>query len=273
MTVSLRRTASLLALLLVISLTLIVLDGRNYLDGPKGALGGIVAPVGQSLSDFGARFTGTREVSDAQLLAENDQLRAERDALLAENARLRELETTVEQLQAQLEFQEAQPDLTSQPANVVSRDPLSREKFLIIDRGTNDGVAVGMPVVSPHFLVGQITETDPNRSRVLLTVDSAFQTGARLLDSGGTGVVYGRWQAGGRMVMRHIQADTEILEGELVVTSGMTAGIPEGLIIGVVIEIMRDDLRNEVQVTVGPAVNFDSLQTVTVITGQQPDTD
>lgn len=273
MTLSLRHSAMLLAGLLVLSLTLIVLDGRNYLDGPKGALGGIIGPVGESLSDFGGRFSPEREAADDELLAENEQLRSERDALLAENARLRELETTVEQLEDQLEFQEARPNLVALPANVVGRDPLSREKFLIIDRGTDDGVAVGMPVVSPHFLVGQVTETDPNRAKVVLTVDSGFQTGAVLQNSRGSGVVYGRWQAGGRMVMRHIQTDTEIEEGELVVTSGLTSGIPEGLIIGQVIEVDRDDLRNEVQVSVNPAVNFDSLLTVTVIVGEQTETE
>jgi rod shape-determining protein MreC len=269
MTLSLRQTATLLTAILVLSLTLIVLDGRDQLDGAKGALGGVVAPVGQSLSDFGSRFSGSRQVSDSELLAENEQLRSERDALLAENARLRELEPKVEQLESQLAFQESQPDLISLPANVVSRDPQSRERFLIIDRGTDDGLTVGMPVVSPHFLVGQITHTDRTRSKVLLTVDSAFQTGALLQTSRAAGVVYGRWQAGGRMVMRHIPTDADVQEGELIVTSGMTSGIPEGLIIGQAIDMVRDDLRNEVQVTVNPAVNFDKLQTVTVITGQQ----
>lgn len=273
MTLSMRQTAMLFSGILILSLTLIVLDGRNMLDGPKGALGGIVAPIGQSLSDLGAGISGSRNVSDDQLLSENEQLRAERDALLAENARLRELESIVEQLEDQLEFKEARPNLVALTANVVGRDPLSRERFLIIDRGTDDGVAVGMPVVSPHFLVGQVTETDSNRAKVVLTVDSAFQIGATLQDSRASGVVYGRWQAGGRMVMRHIQADTDVQESELVVTSGLTAGIPEGLIIGQVIDMQRDDLRNEVQVTVNPAVNFDNLQTVTVIIGEQDDTE
>lgn len=273
MTLSLRHTATLLVALVVLSLTLIVLDGRNHLDGVKGGLGDIVAPVGQSLSDAGSRISGSRNVSDDQLLAENEQLRDERDALLAENARLRELEFTVEQLQDQLEFRQAHPDLIALPANVVGRDPLSRERFLIIDRGTDDGIAVGMPVVSPHFLVGQVTETDRNRAKVVLTVDSAFQTGAVLQNSRGSGVVYGRWQAGGRMVMRHIQADVEVEEQELVITSGLTSGIPEGLIIGQVIDMDRDDLRSEVQATVVPVVNFDSLQTVTVIIGAQTETE
>lgn len=273
MSLSMRQTAMLFAGLLILSLTLIVLDGRNMLDGPKGVLGGVVAPVGRSLSDLGAGISGSRNVTDDQLLAENEQLRAERDALLAENAMLREMESTVEELQDQLEFQEARPNLIALPANVVGRDPLSRERFLIIDRGTDDGVAVGMPVVSPHFFVGQVTETDSNRAKVVLTVDSAFQTGAMLQDSRTPGIVYGRWQAGGRMVMRHIQADTDVQEAELVVTSGLTTGIPAGLIIGQVIDMERDDLRNEVQVIVNPAVNFDSLQTVTVIIGEQDDTE
>lgn len=271
MTLSMRQTATLVAGILILSLTLIVLDGRNHLDGFKGALGGIVSPVGQSLSDFGSRFSGSSDVTDAQLLIENEQLRSERDALLAENARLRELEVKVEQLEAQLDFQEARPNLRALPANVVGRDPLSREKFLIIDRGSDDGIVEGMPVVSPHFLVGHVTDVEPNRAKVVLTVDSAFQTGAKLQNSQGRGIIYGRWQAGGRLMMRHVQSETEIEDGELVVTSGLTAGIPEGIIIGTVIEVHRDDLRNEVQATVNPAVNFDSLQTVSVIIAEVDD--
>jgi rod shape-determining protein MreC len=268
MTLTMRHTAILVAGILILSLILIVLDGRDRLDRPKDMVSGLVSPIAGRLTDAGSRLSGGRNATDEELLAENEQLRSERDTLLAENARLRELEATVEQLQAQLEFQQARPNLTSVPANVISRDPQSREKFVIIDRGSNDGIDIGMPVVSPYFLVGHITEVEPNRAKVTLTVDSAFQIGAILQNSRGMGIVYGRWQAGGRMVMRHIQADTQIEENELVVTSRLTEGIPEGIIIGTVIDIERDELRNEVQVTVNPAVNFDSLQTVTVITGE-----
>lgn len=270
MTLTLRQTAALLVTLLVVSLTLIVLDGRDQLDGPKSILGDIVAPVGESLSDLGGRFATTREVGDPQLIAELEQVRGERDQLLAENARLRELEADIEQLREQLAFQQAQPNLTTIPANVVSRDPQSREKYLIIDRGSADGIRVGMPVVSPNFLVGQVTEVDEKRSKVVLVVDSSFQTGAMLQTSRGRGIVYGRWQAGGRMVMHHIPLETEIADRELVVTSGMTSGIPEGLIIGQVTPdgVDRDELQNEVEANVIPAVDFDTLQAVTVITGQ-----
>lgn len=269
MTMTLRQTAALLAALLVLSLGLIVLDGRNQLNGAKGMLGDIVAPVGEGLSDLGGRFSSGRQVGDAELIAENERLQDENDRLLADNARLQTLEPRVEQLEAQLDFQEDHPLLLDVTAGVVGRDPQSRERFLIIDRGSTDGVAVGMPVVSPHFLVGQVVEVDANRSRVLLVVDSAFQTGAQLQSSGDGGVVYGRWQAGGRMVMRHIPPDSEVAENELVITSGLTSGIPAGLIIGQVIGVERDELRNEVQADVIPAVNFETLQSVTVITGTQ----
>jgi cell shape-determining protein MreC len=49
----------------------------------------------------------------------------------------------------------------------------------------------------------------------------------------------------------------------------LTSGIPAGLIIGQVIGVERDELRNEVQADVVPAVNFDTLQSVMVITGTQ----
>jgi rod shape-determining protein MreC len=200
-------------------------------------------------------------------MAELDAITEERDRLVAENARLKEQVADIDELRERLEFKQAHPELQVIQANVISRDPQSLEKFIIIDRGSGDGVAVGMAVVSPNFLVGQVVEVDPNRSKVLLLIDSAFQTGAVLQNSRGAGIVYGRWQYGDRAVMRHVPLETETAPGELVVTSGLTAGIPEGLVIGTTNELERDQLRNEIEISVIPLVDFDTITTVTVIVG------
>jgi rod shape-determining protein MreC len=63
------------------------------------------------------------------------------------------------------------------PATVISRDPEGIQRFLVIDRGSNDGIEEGMAVVSPDFFVGQIMDVEPNRSRIILSIDVSYQIG------------------------------------------------------------------------------------------------
>jgi rod shape-determining protein MreC len=269
MALTLRQTAVLAATFVLVSLFLIVLDGRNKLDSVKELSSGIVSPVSESLTDFGERLAGAREGGDAALRDELEAVKAERDQLLAERATWIEAQQEMLLLREQLKFQEEHPAIQFLPADVIARDPQGREKYLIINRGSNDGIMVGMPVVSPNFLVGQVIEVEPSRAKVLLVIDSGFQIGARLQLSRAEGIVYGRWQEGGRVEMRHVPVSAEIdMQTELVVTSNKTARVPEGLIIGQVLEADKNTLENETVLEITPLVDFDSLTTVTVITGQ-----
>lgn len=266
-----RQIFYLVASLVALSLFLTVLDGRDMLDPAKGLVGGLISPVSQTLTDAGSSLGsgGSTVPGDSELARQLDEITRERDELAAENARLREMVVENDQLRSQLGFQQAHPELTAVTASVTGRDPGGIEKFILIDRGSNDGIRVGMAVVSPNFLVGEVTEVDVNRSRVLLMIDAGFQTGARLQLSRGTGIVYGLWQAGGRAEMRHIPIDTEVNPDEVIVTSGRSLMIPEGLIIGKILEIHRDELGSEITLSVLPLVDFDALETVTVITGER----
>ena len=270
MTIAQRRNVILVVTLVGISLLFIMLDSRNRLDGPKGLLGMVVSPIAGLLTDFGDQVAGWGDGKTTDQDRELADLQARYDALLKENAQLQVASERVVELEKQLDFQESHPELAALSADVLLRDPQSREKIIIINRGSNDGVAVGMPVVSPNFFVGQVTEVEPNRARVLLVVDSGFQTGARLQGSDKDGIVYGQWQEGGRVVMRHVPIDTEVRTGEngdLVVTSGRTEGVPAGLIIGKVLEERKDALENEIELEVVPLVDLDNLQAVSVILG------
>ncbi|CAN5701402.1 rod shape-determining protein MreC [soil metagenome] len=266
-----RQVFYLIASLIALSLFLTVLDGRDMLDPVKGVVGGLISPISQALTSAGSSLgsDGSSVRGDSELARQLEEITRERDELAAENARLREMVVENDQLRSQLGFQQTHPELTTVTASVTGRDPGGIEKFILIDRGSNDGIRVGMAVVSPNFLVGEVTEVDANRSRVLLMIDAGFQTGARLQLSRGTGIVYGLWQAGGRAEMRHIPIDTEVNPDEVIVTSGRSLMIPEGLIIGKILEIHRDELGSEITLSVLPLVDFDSLETVTVITGER----
>ncbi|HYI16693.1 MAG TPA: rod shape-determining protein MreC [Thermomicrobiales bacterium] len=263
-----RSTLVLLAGLVVVAMFVMLLDSRNRLDGPKSLIVSIVSPLGESLTDLGERVSNIGQGGNDGVQQRLDDVSDERDRLLAENAQLRERGREVEQLREMLEFKQANPQLNLVTADVVSRDPSSREQFLIINQGSNAGIEVGMPVLSPHFLVGQVTEVEPDRSRVLLVIDSSFQTGARIQGIEADGIVYGRWQFGERAIMRHVPVDVEIGTDALAVTSGTTERVPAGLVIGKVMEVHSDEVQNETQLDILPLVDFAELSSVTVITGE-----
>lgn len=262
-----RRNLLVLAAIVLGALLLILVDSRGWLDAPKRAASAVLTPAGREFTSLGERAGARDPGGDPDLRKQLSDVTAERDQLLADNARLKEQASEVESLRQQLKFQESRPDLTYLTADVIGRDPQSREKYILINRGANDNVQVGMAVVSPNFLVGQVVDVEANRSKVLLVIDSGFQTGGRLQTARAEGIVYGRWQEGGRVEMRHIPYDVSIDDKEIVVTSGKTAGIPEGLVVGKVMEIQKDQAQNETVVEILPLVNFDNLQSVTVITG------
>jgi rod shape-determining protein MreC len=265
LTVSQRQTLVLVFLFIVVSSGLIMLDSQNRLDWLRSPASQIFSPVVWAFNQAGNGVSSIGAGNSSDVEAELESVTRERDQLLAENAELRLLEDEVEQLRNQLDFQDAYPDLEPIPANVLSEDPKGVERIIVIDQGRDAGIRTGMAVVSPEFFVGQVTSVDDNRARVTLALDAAAQIGGITQDSGAEGVVYGRWQAGGLIEMRHIDSDAEIEEGELVITSGRTARVPPGLIIGQVSDVELDMQADTQTVALTPMLDFRSLQTVTVI--------
>ena len=260
----------LLALILVFivtALALLTLDRRNLLGPLKGvverpifALSERFTSVGNGLRTFTAQFGNVGELRD-----ENQRLQEENDRLRASDARVKELELENKQLTEQANFAVKFPEYKSVPARVIGRDPTLAQKVLVIDRGSNDGIKMGMPVVSPSFLVGLVTEVTPNQAKVRLIIDQNMQIGVLLQQERAAGIMYGRWQQGGRLTVQHIGRDANIAINAIVVTSNWTLHVPQGLPIGFVTKVTRDQQADSLTLEVAPYVNFDSLETVSII--------
>jgi rod shape-determining protein MreC len=264
-TVGIRQTLALVILFVALAVSLIALDNRHTLDPLKSGLNAVVSPVTSWINDV---IDNNEPVSSLEV--ELQQVTEERDALLAENAQLKLENQDNAQLQDILDVQELNPGRELLAANVINLDPTGLQKFITIDRGSRDGVEVGMAVIDPDYFVGLVTEVEENSARVTLSIDATSSVGAQLLDSKGVGVVYGRWQHGGRMEMRHVDRAIVPEEGELVVTSSeaeaATAKVPGGLIIGKVSgETALDNQSDSQIIQVLPASNFDELSIVAII--------
>ncbi len=268
MSITLRRTAILALVLAAVSLLSILVDRHQRLAPLRAPIVGVLVELERAASDLGADIRLPSFTRERELQQELERLRAERDALLAQLAEARRAQQELEQLRAQLQFQQAHPGLQLLAAHVIGYDPEQPQRVLVIDRGSDDGVRVGMAVLNPNVLVGLVTRVESDRAQVTVLTDPSIQLGAQLLDSGAEGIVYGRgWRGQGLLELRHLPPDTPFREGELVVTSGRTVGIPAGLVIGVAVSGNRHAAEDELRVTVRPLVDVRSLTTVSVLVG------
>ena len=197
-------------------------------------------------------------------------MRRDRDALAAENARLRQLDVEIQQLRELLNVQETHPDWQLVTARVVSPDPANLQKFITIDKGSADGIRVGMAVVDPNFFVGLVTEVSENSAKVTLAIDATASVGAQLIETGAAGVAYGMWQQGGRIELRHVDRGIAPKPDEVVITASdtmvRTSLVPAGLIIGKVDgEPVLDNQTDSLTISILPVADLDNLEVVSVI--------
>ena len=272
--VSRRQLVALVLLFVVTGLIFIRLDQGQLLDSLKGPVERPVRVAGGAFTEAGVRVraVGDRFGNVEELSAENRWLLEENQRLRADQARVRELERDNAQLVEQAKIASLFPQYQQQPARVVGRDdPRTREKMLVIDRGAEDGIEVGMPVLSPSFLIGLVTEVYPRSAKVRLIIDDKSTIGVQLQEERAYGIVYGMWQRGGRLTMKHIERSVPLAPDpanppRVVTALGMTARVPPGLLVGYVTSVKKNDQADQQQAEVVPYVsNFDGLELVTVL--------
>jgi rod shape-determining protein MreC len=164
-------------------------------------------------------------------------------------------------------------------AQVIVRDALQWFRILKIDKGSRDGVAKDMAVISSNGVVGRVIRVGPSAAQVQLLLDQQSGVGARIERSRVTGVVSGQVSrqsatpdaAAGDLVMKFVPMLADVVEGDIVVTSGLEGMFPPGLVIGRVLSVVRGSgLFKEVRVSA--AADFDRLEEVLVVRTAPPET-
>jgi rod shape-determining protein MreC len=272
--------------LLILALILIVLGESGALTPLENVLGYVVAPIERAVSGAVERLGGlTRTARDAQALQQQvEALQRTNEILVQENFRLREYQAENEELRRQLNFRQENPTLGLLGADVVEQgcsvfpcgDVVGQDinpylRYLIINVGSRDGIAVGMPVVTGgSAMVGRIARTSPNLSYVQLINDPASRVAAMLQRSRVTGILEGSEE--GVLILTNILPDEQVEEGETVISSSIGGLMPRGLILGQIesITYLESDLFQ--RAAVRAAIDFRRLETVLVVTDfPQPD--
>lgn len=267
-----RRKGVAFAILIAITLLLMAFSGNPYLLEAQRGFQYALTPFQQGIASAADNVAGVVAAIGEidELRSDNNALRAENDRLANENARLRSLKQENDALTALLQLQGGF-DHQTVAARVSGRETLETRRVVTIDKGTDDGLAMGdVVVVQGGALAGKITDIGPTFAKVTLISDSTSTVVGKLLGSGATGDIVG--QAGGVLVMRNVDSAVEIGIDEEVFTAGLelAGGIrspyPPGLVIGSVVDVERD-VNDVVQTAfLAPAANLDSFELVLVIT-------
>ncbi len=267
-------------MLLAAAFLLLALNGTGVLRPIEEALGFIIAPVERGIASFmrgiGDVFEGGQEARELRELSET--LKQTNETLRIENIRLQEqyvAENT--QLRALLDFKNANPtfslvgaDVTArgESAVVVGQDSNPYLSYLIINAGSRDGVAVGMPVVaSGAVLIGRVARVSPHLAFVQLITDPSSQVAALLQGSRVSGVVIGREdpQTGNALIMTEILPDETVTENEIVITSGLGGILPKGLVIGQIESVSYQEAALFQEAAIRPALDLRRVEVVVVI--------
>lgn len=273
-----RRGITAFVLLGLTALLLLALSGWNRFAPVQNVVGGLSTPVQEVLTPIaeGVRSAASRLTFGSRTQAELERLQGEVDRLTAENVRLRQLQYENDQLRQQLGFTSAHPELALMNARVIGLDPSSLRQYLVVNRGSADGIQPGMGVVHPGgALIGQILRTEENRSEVLLITDIESAVNAQIERTRAGGIVEGQWQKGSLLQMRYIEqgptADGQqrVQKGDWVVTSGLGGNLPDGLLIGQVDSVEQSDTELEQKARVLPAVDVRAVENVLIVKSSQ----
>jgi rod shape-determining protein MreC len=148
-------------------------------------------------------------------------------------------------------------------ARVIGTNPSPLFKSIRIDRGEDDGVRAGMPVVTPEGVVGEVVRSVAGSADVLLVTDPTSHIGALLQRTRARGSVSGTGD--GRLTLGLVRREEEVQTGDVVVTAGSDGVFPPGLVVGKVGEVSRQTGGMFLSAEMVPAVELAKIEEVLII--------
>jgi rod shape-determining protein MreC len=258
-----------LVILLLASITVITVaykgEARRAIGSVRDGAADVVAPlqrgVAAVLHPIGNLFAGMAGYGGA--LGENQRLQLEVGQLRRQLIEAAQSQSQLDQLRSEqnLPFADGIPEVLGE---VISSPSSNFDLTIEIDRGTSNGVGVGMPVVSGVGLVGSVISAGRHTAIVQVLTDPRSEVGVRF-GTGDVAVAVGQG-AGEPLQLQDVSETSVTSHGAAVVTSGLDlAAYPSGIPVGTVASVHHTGGSLTSQVLVTPLVNLLVLQYVAVL--------
>ncbi|MBP8598886.1 MAG: rod shape-determining protein MreC [Selenomonas sp.] len=233
----------------------------------------VLSPFQQAVSWVGGQLAYvTGNVWDiATVHEQNKMLRNEVEQLRVQNLQASEAMAENERLRTLLGYRQMATQFDMVAARVIGRESATWSRMIVINRGRQDGVDVDMAVVTQAGLVGHVVEAGWNSSKVQLILDprSSVGTLVQRAESRVAGIVQGDLDNPTMPQMVNIPKNADVVEGDVIVTSGFGGLYPKGLVVGL-ISSLQNDAGGLLKIGImEPAVDFQKLEDVMVITASR----
>lgn len=263
-----------LLICIVLALALLFYDAHSrHLEGIRNAISVVLYPFQQLASAPSAMLErlGDILITRNMLREKNAQLETQNlqnavtlqnyHALEAENAYLRDLLAM-------------RARVASNPHNAIAaeiaysdRDPFAHK--IVIDKGEQDGVEAGRPVIDRVGLVGQVTRTYPWLAEVTLITNNTQNVPIQNLRSGVRAILAGTGNSD-QLELRFIPLTADLQIGDQLVTSGIDGSYPPGLPVATVTKIERNPTSLFARVICKPLTGIDQNRQLLIVRWKAP---
>lgn len=244
----------------------------DLFDQPfNNLLGYVMIPFEKGIGTAGSWIYGRSEelVQIRTLIDENQELKAEVARLTEENTLLQQDKYELNKLRQLFELDEQYEEYHKVGARIISRDSGNWYSAFLIDKGSDDGLTKDMNVIANGGLVGRISAVGPNWARVTAIISDNANVSAKTLATEDNLIVSGSLKAmneGHILFSQLVDSKGVVKPGDKIVTSDISDKFMPGILVGYVLSIEQDNNNLTKSGTLIPAVDFEHLSEVLVIT-------
>ena len=255
-----------MVILVILSLALMTVDHRwKHLDAVRNTLSYLLYPV-EYIVDLPIRlyYWGEENLSSHQnLLNENRQLR---DLQLQTRVQLQKLDILEKENERLRRLLSATPKTTEDHliAEIISVDMDPYRHFIVLNKGSRDGVYKGQPIIDAHGVMGQVVFVNAMTSTAMLISDVSHAIPVQVDRTGLRSVAFGTGQTD-YLDLRHIPHNADIRVGDELISSGLGERFPRNYPVAVITSINRDTGETFVDVRAEPLAQLDTSREVLLV--------
>ena len=247
----------------------------DFFEKPfNSIIGYVVIPFEKGIGSAGSWIhTRSEELGQIhKLIAENQALKEQVAKLTEENTLLQQDKYELNKLRQLYELDEQYEEYHKVGARILSRDSGNWYSAFLIDKGTDDGLEKNMNVIAGGGLVGRISSVGPNWAKVTAIISDNANVSAMTLATEDNLMVSGSLKAmneGTILFSQLVDSKGVVKPGDKVVTSDISDKFLPGILVGYILSIEQDNNNLTKSGTLIPAVDFEHLSEVLVITDRK----
>ena len=236
----------------------------------RNAVSSVVMPIQKGMNYIGLwtndKYSQLQEVK--RLLEENDELRSTVDSLTEENNRLKQDTYELERLRQLYELDAQYEEYPKVGARIIGTSSDNWYSTFTINKGSEEGLKVDMNVVASGGLVGIISSVDSHSATVKTIIEDGSFVSGQLIDTGDKCTVEGniKLMDSGLISIKYFNSSVNVRNGDKIVTSNISDKYLSGILIGYTKDVSLDANNLTQSGYLIPAVDFEHLQEVLIIT-------